>query len=148
MREFLTKYGQLNGISSIEFYTEGVIKECKLNEYSEIKTIYGDLVPQYDEAEVRRKYKRSLSFHENGNIESISFQKQTDIDTKIGKLPSELALFYQNGSVKRIFPLNGKITAYWTEENEYSLAQELDFNFEFGNFKRRLLVLVFMNLEK
>ncbi|HEY8889468.1 MAG TPA: hypothetical protein VIM70_04390 [Clostridium sp.] len=112
MEEFWTKYGRLKGISSIEFYTEGLIKECKLNEYSEINTIYGNLVPQYDEAEVRRKYKRSLSF-------------------------------YENGEVKRIFPLNGKITAYWTEQNEYKLAEEFNFNFEFGVFKKKIIGINF-----
>lgn len=143
MKEFLTKYGELKGISNIEFYTEGVIKECKLTEYSQIATSYGNLVPQYDDTEVRRKYKRSLSFYENGSLQSISFQEQTKIDTSIGKLPAELALFYENGGVKRIFPLNGKITAYWTEENEYKLAEELDFNFEFAIFKKKIIGICF-----
>ena len=143
MRELTTKYGQLKGISNIEFYTEGDIKECKLCEYSEMKTIYGDLVPQYDEMEVRRKYKRSLSFYENGNMKSISFQNQTNINTSIGMLPAELALFYENGEIKRIFPLNGKITAYWTEQNEYTLAEEFYFNFEFGIFKKKIIGINF-----
>jgi len=143
MEGFKTRYGMLNGISSIEFYTDGVIKECKLNKYSEIKTIYGNLVPQYDGAELRRKYKRSLSFYENGNIQSISFQKQTTIYTSIGKLPAELAVFYENGNIKRIFPLNGKMTAYWTEENECELAEEMDFNFEFGTFKKKIIGINF-----
>ena len=143
MKEFTTKYGQLNGISSIEFYKEGIIKECMLNEYSEIKTIYGIFVPQHDEAEVRRKYKRSLSFYENGNLQSISFQEKTYMNTSMGKLPAELALFYENGNIKRIFPLNGKITAYWTEENEYTLAEEFEFNFEFGSFKNRIIGISF-----
>jgi hypothetical protein len=143
MEEFKTSYGMLNGISSIEFYTDGAIKECKLNKYSEIKTIYGKLVPQYDGAELRRKYKRSLSFYENGSIQSISFQKQTTIDTSIGRLPAELAVFYENGNIKRIFPLNGKITAYWTEENECKLAEEVDFKFEFGTFKKKIIGINF-----
>ena len=143
MEEFKTSYGMLNGISSIEFYTDGAIKECKLNKYSEMKTIYGNLVPQYDGAELRRKYKRSLSFYENGNIQSISFQNQMTIDTSIGKLPAELAVFYENGKIKRIFPLNGKMTAYWTEQNEYKFAEELDLNFEFGTFKKKIIGINF-----
>ncbi|MCB2293865.1 hypothetical protein LGK95_10065 [Clostridium algoriphilum] len=143
MEGFLTKYGQLKGISNIEYYSEGVIKECKLSQYCKIKTMYGDLIPQYDESEVRRKYKRSLAFYESGNMQCISFQKQTVIDTSIGKLPAELALFYDGGKVKRIFPLNGKITAYWTEQNEYELAEELDFNFKFGNFKKKVIGINF-----
>ena len=143
MKGFSTKYGILKGISNIEFYTEGVIKECKLSRYCEIKTAYGILIPQYDEEEVRHKYKRSLSFYQNGNLQSISFQKQTTIDTSIGKLPAELALFHENGKIKRIFPLNGKITAYWTEQNEYELAEELDLNFKFGSFKKKIIGINF-----
>lgn len=143
MEVFSTKYGELKGISTIGFYTEGAIKECKLNKYSEIKTIYGNLVPQYDGAELRRKYKRSLSFYEKGNLQSISFQDQTIIDTSIGKLPAELAVFYESGNIKRIFPLNGKMTAYWTEQNEYKLAEEFDFNFKFGTYKMKIIGINF-----
>lgn len=143
MKTFSTKYGQLNGIGNIEFYTEGNIKECKLNKYSQLTTIYGNLVPQYDETEVRRKYKRSIAFYENGNIQSISLNQQTKIDTSIGKLAAELVLFYEDGSIKRIFPLDGKITAYWTEENEHKLAEELYFNFEFGIFKSKVIGINF-----
>lgn len=139
----MTKYGMLKGITSIEFYTEGVIKECKLSEYCEINTSYGILVPQYDEEEVRRKYKRSLSFYENGNLKSISFQSGTIIDTSLGKLSAELVVFHENGQVKRIFPLNGKITGYWTEENEYELSKELDFHFEFGSFRKKVIGINF-----
>ena len=143
MKEYHTKYGQIKGISNIDFYNKGAIKECKLNEFSELTTTYGNFVPQYDDTEVRRKYKKSLSFYESGNIQSISFQQQTFIDTSIGKIPAELALFYKNGSIKRIFPLNGKLTAYWTEEDEYRLAQEIDLNFEFGSYKKKIISISF-----
>jgi len=143
MKEFVTKYGKLKGINNIEFYTNGVIKECKLSEYCEINTEYGVFIPQYDDEEVRHKYKRSLSFYESGNLKSISFQNGTSIETSIGKLPAELALFHENGNIKRIFPLNGKITAYWTEQNEYELSKELDFHFEFGSFKKKIIGINF-----
>lgn len=143
MKEFSTKYGKINGITSIELYTNGAIKECKINEFCNIKTIYGNLVPQYDEAEVRRKYKRSLSFYENGNIQSISFQEQITIETSIGKLPAELVLFYDNENIKRVFPVNGKITGYWTEEDEYKLTREIEFEFKFGSFKIKIICISF-----
>lgn len=143
MEKFETRYGMLNGISSIELYNNGAIKECKLNKYSEMRTVYGNLVPQYDGAELRRKYKRSISFYENGNIQSVSFQKQTIIDTSIGRFPAELVVFYENGNIKRIFPLNGKMTAYWTEQNEYKLAEELNFSFGFGTFKKKIIGISF-----
>jgi len=143
MKEISTKYGQLKGISNIEYYADGALKECKLSEYCEIKTGYGILIPQYDEEDVRRKYKRSISFYENGNIQSISFHKQVSIETSIGKLPAEFASFYENGNVKRIFPLNGKITGYWTEQNEYEFGEKLNFNLKLGNFNMKIIGINF-----
>lgn len=143
MNELLTKYGIIKGISSAEFYPDNKIKECKLNMYNEIITPFGKMIPLYEDNGVRCKYISSLKFYENGNLRSISLQKPCSIKTSMGELPAELILFYENGNVKRIFPLNGKITAYWTEDNEYDLAEEFEFNFQFGNFKKKIINIKF-----
>ncbi len=108
-----------------------------------ISTGYGVLVPQYEDSTVRRKYINSVTYYSNGNIKSIALHEQTMIPTPIGILPAELLTFYENGKLKRLFPLNGKITAYWTEENEYALAVELDFFFKFGNFRKKVIAIYF-----
>ena len=38
---------------------------------------------------------------------------------------NNLITFYENGNIRRIFPLYGQINGYWTEENEYELAEEI-----------------------
>ena len=139
MESIQTKYGVLNGISSVEFYPDGSLKECILSALNRLATPYGELIPQYETDGIRRKYVKSLSFHQNGNLKSISFQKATIISTPLGAFPAELVIFYPGGEIKRLFPLNGKLSGFWSEEDEYQLAQEIEFSFSFGFFKQKVI---------
>ncbi len=139
-----TKFGVLKGVTSFEFYNNGGIKKCKLNEYNEVQTAYGVLVPQYEEDEIgRRKFTKSLTFYENGNLESISLQCQTEVQVAAGSVPAETILFYETGSIKRIFPLDGRITGFWSEDDEYGLAKEIELKVSFGSIKKKFVALYF-----
>jgi len=113
-----------------------------------IKTKYGDLIPLYENDDPRRKDIVALSFYEDGNLKSISLQKQTEIETSLGRLKAEYIIFYKNGNIKRIFPLNGKLTGYWSEDDEYSLAEEFSFDFSFAKFKQKVIGVNFFENEK
>ncbi|TYQ16500.1 UNVERIFIED_CONTAM: hypothetical protein Cloal_3044 [Acetivibrio alkalicellulosi] len=139
MQNLTTKYGLINGVPWIEYYDNGVIKECILNLHNELNTPYGSFVPQYKDDGVRRKYTKSISFHKNGTIKSINLQDPVRVDTQVGSFLVELITFYENGSINKLFPLNGKITGYWTEENEYSLADEYEFKLSFCEFKKKII---------
>jgi hypothetical protein len=109
-----------------------------------VETPYGVLVPIYEEDErERRKFTKSLTFSENGYLESISLQEPTEVLTKLGSISAEHLTFYEGGNIKRIFPLDGKITAYWSEEDEYNLAQEIELKGSFGTIKKKFLGLYF-----
>lgn len=139
MRELATKYGLLRGVAWIRYYSEGPVAECMVDAHNEINTPYGRLVPQFEDDGVRRKYTKSLSFYENGNLKSIVLQEQMDMKTICGTMPAEQIVFYESGNIKRIFPLNGKITGYWTEEDEYSLAKEFTFELSFGRICQKII---------
>lgn len=143
MEVIATKYGVLTGISYITRYGEGNIKECIITEAKELKTIHGNFTPQYRDDGVRRKQFKPLSFHNNGNLKNISLQTQVDIETSIGILPAELITFYENFRIKRIFPLDGKLSGFWSDEDEYNLAREFEFKFSFGKFKRKIIGIHF-----
>jgi len=143
MEKIKTKYGNLEGISVINYYGNNNIKDCTLNCVNKLETAYGTFIPQYDDSSERRKFISSLSFYENGNLKSIALQDKTYIGTSIGTLPAELITFYENGNIKRIFNLNGKITGYWSEEDEYSLAENIEFNLPIGKFKQKTIGLHF-----
>ncbi|MDF2614323.1 MAG: hypothetical protein K0S71_2109 [Clostridia bacterium] len=148
MKELRTKYGVIRGIASLECYENGSIKECILENPNELITRYGKLVPQYEEDHVRRKYTSSLSFYESGNIKSISLNDQTKIATSIGVFPAEKLTFYEDGSLKRLFPTNGKLTGYWTEDHEYALAKNYQFDFSFGKVDCKIISIHFYRSQK
>lgn len=143
MKEFDTKYGKIRGISSISYYPTGEINECTIDEYCEINTNLGIFIPRYEDDGVRSKSTKSLSFYKNGDIKSISLNKRTIVTTPIGAIKAELITFYENEKIKKIFPVNGKITAFWTEQNEYELAEEMELNFVFGSFKNKVVCISF-----
>lgn len=141
--DFQTKYGNLSGCIDPEYYAGGSMKNCGLTERNELPLECGTLVPQYSEAEVRRKRIKSIGFYPNGSVQRIALEKQTEVLTPIGEFPAELLTFYENGSIKRIFPLNGKISAYWSETDEGKLAVPMCFEFDFGNFSAKIISVHF-----
>jgi antitoxin component YwqK of YwqJK toxin-antitoxin module len=143
MEPFPTKYGLLTGIVLADYYPDGSLKECTVNCPNPLTTPYGELIPQYSDEEARRKYTKSLSFYPNGDLKSISLHKQTPIATPAGTLPAELVTFHEHEKICRIFPLNGKLTGFWSEANEYELAEEFQFKLPFTEFKQKIIGIHF-----
>lgn len=108
-----------------------------------ISTEYGTMMPQYEDDGVRRKYIDPLTFYDSGEVKSIELKKQVPIQTVAGIIPAEHLIFYPSGKVKRIFPLNGKLTGYWTEEDESALAKSLSFTFPFGDLEAKVIGVYF-----
>lgn len=112
-----------------------------------IKTVYGDFVAMYTESdgfgERIKKRRRPVIYHKNGNIKSIALETQTNVKTPLGIYPAELVTFYEDGSLNRVFPLNGEINGYWSEDDEGEMAKEYPFKFEFGQFTAKLMCLRF-----
>ncbi|MDQ1276019.1 MAG: hypothetical protein QG610_1594 [Euryarchaeota archaeon] len=133
----------IKGITSFTTYDSGELKECKLEDYNLISTNYGDLVPQYRNSGIRKKQLKALSFYKSGKVKSISLENQTEINTPIGIFPAEMITFFEDGSINSLFPLNGQISGFWSEEEEGALAQTYDFTFPFGNFSAKIIGLRF-----
>ena len=140
---FTVETSNIKGITSFTTYDSGGLKECKLNEYNLIHTKYGDFVPQYGNPGIRRKQLNALSFYKSGKVKNISLEQQTEISTSIGNFPAELVTFFEDGSLNSLFPLNGQISGFWSEEEEGALAQKYDFTFPFGSFSAKIIGLRF-----
>lgn len=138
-----SKYGILHGLSSVEVYPEGKLKECSTEEKLVLETTYGKLIPQYKNEEVRRRNMKTLAFYPTGSLKRIALEEQAVVDTGIGPIKAELIHFYENGKIKRVFPLNGKITGYWTEDNEYELATNMKFELDIGTFEKKVINILF-----
>lgn len=143
MKELSTKYGTVKGIVSVQYYRTGEIESCVVEERNELDTSYGKLIPQYEDDGVRRKYTSSLSFYRDGALKSITLQQATVINTLVGPISAEHVILYPSGNVKRVFPLNGKITGYWTEEDEYGLAEDNTFVFPMGEVRAKVIGVYF-----
>ncbi|MFT9077627.1 hypothetical protein [Ethanoligenens sp.] len=138
-----TQYGMLKGIHKLSRYPEGTLKDCTLVVPNTIHTPYGDLVPQYEDDGLRRKFTYSLSFYANGILKSISLQEKTVFNTAQGDIAAELVTFYEDGSIHRLFPLNGKLSGFWAEKNEYELEPVLHFQTKQVTFDKKIIGVSF-----
>lgn len=138
-----TKYGVLNGVEDAEYYSNGNLKLCRVAELNKLETSIGLLIPQYETRDDRRKITGTIEFYENGDLMSICLDEQIEITTKHGTIPAEKILFYKNEKIKRIFPLNGKLTGYWGEENEYGLAEVTELEVFGKTIKSKFISIAF-----
>ena len=141
-----TKYGSMAGVSKFDTYADGEPRDCVLVKENKLETPYGILTPQYSEKDMYERQKKdrsSVKFYKNGNNKSIALESQTIIQTPCGDYKAELLNFYEDGSLKRFFPLNGKITGYWTEEDEGALAEEMTLPTKKGRFTGKIMSVLF-----
>lgn len=143
MRELKTACGTLHGVVFDRYYPNGRLQECTLVEENTVNTPVGKLIPQYADDGLRRKFTSSLSFYPGGALRKLSLHTQSVVQTPCGAMPAELLTFYDSGAVKRVFPLNGKITGYWSEQNEYGLAKEAALDFPFGQICAKIICMHF-----
>lgn len=138
-----TKYGDLYGVKPAEYYNTGEIESCRIYEESELNIEGISIRPLYGYPDARRKDLPSVKFYKNGNIKNISVYEATNIVTRIGEFEVEKLTLYEDGSIKRLFLLDGKLSGYWSEEDEYNLAKTYEFSFEFACFKAKIMSLQF-----
>ncbi len=146
MKTFQTQYGELVGVANYKTDADGRLLTCILNRENRIATPVGELIPQYREAEFgerQKKYRSSIDFHKNGNLKSVALDKAMPIKTPIGTYTAELVTFHEDGSLNRLFPLNGKIDGYWSEKNERELAPATRFVLPIAEFTAKAIGMSF-----
>lgn len=104
-----------------------------------ISTQYGDLVAQHTDDDLRKREILPVEYYPSGALKSVPLETQTIISTPAGDVPAELISFHENGTVSRIFPLNGKLSGYWSQEDEAGLAEPLALITPFGPIRARIL---------
>lgn len=145
MKNIKTKYGILNDAIIADCYSTGEPEAYNVDEYSELKVLDYNLVPLYGFVDERRKEFPPVKVFKNGNIKSISLNDLTEINTTIGAFEAEKITFYEEGQINRVFPLDGRLSGYWTEDDEYKLAKIYRFNFNFSSFEAKVMCLHFYN---
>lgn len=125
------------------FDNDGIVDAVQPFEKIEMETAVGRLVPIYEVEDHGRKKLTPVKLHKNGSVKSMSLHDSVVVDTSVGKVSVELITFYESGSVRRVFPLNGKLSGYWTESNEYKLAETLSIPTGVGNIHVKPIYLQF-----
>jgi len=143
MTSFKTKYGDLKGVEFRTLYSNGKTDGCLVQEENVLSTPYGDLIPQYEAEDMGRRQLKPFYFYKNGAIKSVPLQTQTLLRTPVGGIPAELVTFYDSGSVKRIFPLDGKLSGFWTAKNEFELAEEMTVESPIGSLRAKFIAIQF-----
>jgi hypothetical protein len=141
--ELRTRYGKLSGCVNIEYHTDGRIKGCCFEEDNKIFLECATLVPQFGEESLRKKFNQTVSFYPSGALRRIALERQTEVVTPIGEFPAEFLTFYEDGAINRIFPLNGKLSGFWSEFDEANLAFPFHFEFDFGDFSAKMISVHF-----
>lgn len=90
-----------------------------------------------------RRSVKPMYFNKDGSLKSIALQSQTILETPVGAIPAELVTFHKNGSIKRVFPLDGKLSGFWSWKNEFALATTLSFNSPVGTLSAKVIGLQF-----
>ena len=120
-----TPFGTIETLSNTEFFPDGSLRSCIAAKACPLATPLGTLVPQFTAITLRNRQLPPIIFHPNGMIRTLPLEEAAMIPTPLGEMSAEQVTFYDSGAVKRVFPLNGTLSGYWTEEDEAALARPL-----------------------
>ena len=143
MEMLKTKYGVVPGYQNLEKYASGNPASLIFTERVEIETPVGVIVPQYSVDDHGRRILKPVYFYDNGNIKKAPLQDAACIETKYGEISAEFVIFYNDELLKKLFPLNGKLSGYWGEKDEYTLSKELELQLPCGTIKAKIINIVF-----
>jgi len=121
----MTPYGAINDVHVLSRWPDGAPQDCRLLAEDTVPTPHGWLVPLYEAEDVRRSSGKSFSLYPNGMWRSLELQTQTTVKTPLGDLPAEWLAWHENGALKRILLRKGKLSGYWTEQDERNLASTI-----------------------
>ena len=82
----------------------------------------------------RRRDRERVTYYANKTVKSVYLNELTEVKTRYGNIGAEFLTFYESGSLKRLFPRYGAITAYWTEKDEELITDEILINVGAGKF--------------
>jgi hypothetical protein len=123
-------------------HPDGTVKTALLSGPAAFRTSCGELAAQHDATEARRRH-QAVDFHPNGQVRTLPLQHRVRVSTPAGELPAELVTFHASGRLKRVFPLNGKLSGFWTWKNEQALAEETEVETPAGRLRLRLIAIQF-----
>ena len=138
-----TPFGSIEALPNVEYHPSGAVRSCIAAASSPLYAPCGELVPQYRSTALRKRRLPAISFHENGMFRTLPLEEQTQVATPLGTLPAEQVTFHDSGAVHRVFPLNGCLSGYWSQEDEGQLATPLEIHTPAGLVAASLVAVRF-----
>lgn len=148
MKKIATKFGKIPVVGAVEYFKSGEVKACIPAEGWAVKTSVGVVEAQHTADDLRRRTVSSVMFHETGELKSLALETQTIVSTPLGGIPAEMLTFYPGGALKRIFPLNGKLSGYWSQDDEAGLAEPLKLQTPVGEIESKIINIQFFESGK
>ena len=143
MRAISTPYGEICVAGPVEFHPGGGVRACVPAGRITLHTPLGPLVVQHSTDDLRRREVAALTFHESGALRCLSLEERTTVPTPAGPVGAEMLTFHPCGALARVFPLNGRLSGYWTEQDEARLAGPLALCTPLGPLAARVICLRF-----
>lgn len=126
MSEFETSYGMLKGILKAEMGKDGSLHGAILQEKNVLTVGDNQFVPKYDGVDFRSKDRPAVEFTDTGRLKSVYLQDISRVKSPRGWLQAEFLTFYASGNLHRVFPVYGKMSGFWSEEEEAELLEETE----------------------
>lgn len=108
-----------------------------------LETSVGKVIPRYTLDDEGRKKEAPVKFFKTGELKSLPLEERTEIHTSVGDIKSELLIFHKNGALARTFPLNGQVSGFWTEQDEFKLTQAIEIPTSIGILKVKPIYVQF-----
>jgi hypothetical protein len=143
MQMLHTRYGPIPVLGKPECYLDGSPRSCVPAASVSLATSLGSFIPQHTTDDLRRKEVQPLCFHQNGMLQYLPLEQGTALKTPAGIVKAELLTFHENGSLNRVFPLNGRLSGYWSQEDELGLAERVELEMPWGRLSIKPLSLCF-----
>ncbi|HSQ41892.1 MAG TPA: hypothetical protein VLM37_06410 [Fibrobacteraceae bacterium] len=101
------------------------------------------MTPLFQREELGRRKDVPIQFHPNGNLRTLSLQSRSTILTQVGSIPAELLSFFPEGGLRKIFPSSGRISGFWTEEQEYQEAPSCEIKISTQSVRAKIISIQF-----
>ncbi len=134
-----TPYGPLAVSGPLERYPDGTLRSCTPAGPTVFQTALGPLPAQHSTDDLRRRTVQPVSFHPTGLLSALPLEEPTLVQTPAGPLSAELVTFHPDGTLCRVFPLNGKLSGLWSQEDEGRLARPADLRTPMGRISARII---------
>lgn len=136
-----TKYGVLTNCKEVTYHKNAVLATAFTHELTKLDSSVGEITLAYDFSAERRKYIPSVKFYNDGTLQSANLDKQIKVKTARGDFRCEHIAFYPCGAPRRMLHLNGRLSGYWSEQQETELAQITELDLPCGLIKTKIMTL-------